>query len=539
MRRLARGFVIVTLLASAAVLVGGASGPTPTASPFVVDDLELISQRSRSDWSGDWSGPIQAAAVLAWFHDHGYPALLEDLNGDGVVDELDTIELADRFGKGSMKTGESLDLTHDAWLVYGLASYVAAAYPNTFELKIYDSGFPEEYAVVGTFAEGAVPGIVMTLKPAATVAAYQTELVGEEGVIVGIPMGPARNTFLAGRSFETTSGQDIPVDFAWSEEDRMKPGLQGQVLNTVAHEAEPFSIYFQDDWKPVEFMIALSPTKPATGTPVSGCSPDAIAYDLTTTTTEFGTVQIEECVTRSNGVDTYAYTITNRSLTKLGCGVLGFSVQNSYSYATLDQGGPAGWRSSAPGDPAWSWDAPSGSPGIIAGESARFWFSIPAPSRDCVALQALLFIPGSEAGVKTTVKAETTAPCAPETAGAVEGPATCPDLTVEIDRADCNVEAETECDCILNITATVTNIGTAAAGSFKVKLSSAAGDDEATVLSLAAGASKSVRFRATFPCPDVLPPWHSTVEVRVDSRNTVTECKEDNNTADRSVRCSP
>jgi subtilase family serine protease len=133
----------------------------------------------------------------------------------------------------------------------------------------------------------------------------------------------------------------------------------------------------------------------------------------------------------------------------------------------------------------------------------------------------------------------TTGPCAPGTVGADEEPATCPDLTVEIDRAECSVDVEPECECTLNVTATVTNIGTAAAGSFRVKLSTIAGDDEALVLSLAAGASKSVRFQVTCPCPDILPPWCSTFEVIADSRDVIEECDEDNNTDTAYSCCSP
>ena len=92
-------------------------------SGFIVSDLQLISTASRPDWGDHWTAPVEAATILAWFHDHGYPRLLEDLNNDGVIDELDTIELADTLGKGSMETDSPYGTT-DALLVFGLASYV-------------------------------------------------------------------------------------------------------------------------------------------------------------------------------------------------------------------------------------------------------------------------------------------------------------------------------------------------------------------------------------------------------------------------------
>ena len=69
---------------------------------LILTDMQLISQESLPHWTPQWTGPIQAATIAAWFAEHGYPALMQDYNGDGVIDELDTIELADIFGRGSV-----------------------------------------------------------------------------------------------------------------------------------------------------------------------------------------------------------------------------------------------------------------------------------------------------------------------------------------------------------------------------------------------------------------------------------------------------
>ncbi|HCP32592.1 TPA: hypothetical protein DIT45_05055, partial [Candidatus Acetothermia bacterium] len=91
----------------------------PPAS-FVVEDLQLISLASKPEWDNNWeySRAVEAATILAWLHDHGYALLLGDLNEDGVIDELDTIELADRLGKHPMGCEEPRHPT-DAWLVFG------------------------------------------------------------------------------------------------------------------------------------------------------------------------------------------------------------------------------------------------------------------------------------------------------------------------------------------------------------------------------------------------------------------------------------
>jgi hypothetical protein len=250
-----------------------------TTPGYVVSDLQLISQESKTDWSAEWTGPIQAATILAWFAEHGYPALIRDFNNDGVIDELDTIELADILGKTVMGT-ETVRGTTDVRLVLGLARYVAERYPDQFELKIYDVGFSGEFATEegDAFDPRIVDGIELVLKNEPSIAAYEAELESGEGVIVGLEEGDDGNTYLSGRSFlyETTPDGYTPIDLAWAKENRYEPGPQGKVLETVGKMDEFFYLDYHGHWTKAEFMLALSPSiTTGEGIPGEDC-PDLI-----------------------------------------------------------------------------------------------------------------------------------------------------------------------------------------------------------------------------------------------------------------------
>ena len=257
----------------------------PPAS-FVVEDLQLISLASKPEWDNNWeySRAVEAATILAWLHDHGYALLLGDLNEDGVIDELDTIELADRLGKHPMGCEEPRHPT-DAWLVFGLAEYVAEKYPDIFELKIYDHGFPSEFErkMGRPFAPDAIPGITLTLESEPTFAAYMKELVEEEGVILGLEEEPGRNLYFAGRSFlrDPIAPNIHGIDLVWAQEDWYEPGTQGKVLETRARQTDAFYVDYQGGWMKVESMLALSPLYPPGEGPAEDC-PDLIVVGSAT-----------------------------------------------------------------------------------------------------------------------------------------------------------------------------------------------------------------------------------------------------------------
>ena len=351
---------------------------------YIRSDLQLISQESKIGWSAEWSGPIQAATMMAWFHGHGYSKLMQDFNGDGVIDELDTIELADRFGRSSMQATLPGG-TNDARLVFGVGEYIANLYPDEFVLKIYDLGFPVEFAAEGfpEFAPDAIPGIELALVNEPSLYAYEYELETAEGVIVGLEERKNENTYLSGRSyiFEKTSEGYTPVDLAWSEENRFLAEHQGRVLETVAKEEDQLYFDFRLGWIPVEFMLALSPLEPSGfASEDHDCPEDAIGYHLDTYDLDYGTIEIEECVTREGDFDTYTWTVRNISYVWNGCGLCTFAVASS-GYTSIAHSGPGLWTFSE-WPYSWEWKSPLGSCGIQTGQVATFSITVPGPTVD-------------------------------------------------------------------------------------------------------------------------------------------------------------
>ncbi|MCK5246656.1 hypothetical protein KAR02_07140, partial [Candidatus Bipolaricaulota bacterium] len=446
----------------ATVVLGLAFGWLAAAQPeipgYVVSDLQLISQESKTDWSVEWTGPIQAATILAWFAEHGYPSFIRDFNSDGVIDELDTIELADILGKTLMGT-ETVRGTTDVRLVLGLARYVAQHYPYEFVLKIYDVGFLGEF----TAEEGAafdplvVDGIELVLESEPSIGAYKTELESGEGVIVGLEEDDG-NTYLSGRSFlyETTADGYTPIDLAWAEEDFWASGHQGKVLETVGKMDGFFYLDFHAGWKQVEFMLALSPVVDPAGTSdPRGCPDDAIAYDVMVTELgTYGSIQVEECVTRVGDIDTYTYTVTNIDYLYNGCGLCLFAVPKPLGLATLSHSEAAPWLYSLY-PVAWVWRLPIGSCGILPGESAVFSVSVPGPTTDTLVVGVVSScITMSTDGVyhpAAVIPVRTTGPGEPDEDGACcfdDG--TCAELTAEECKSQGGIEfhAGLSCDAV-------------------------------------------------------------------------------------------
>ena len=455
---------VVLIAALGAVMLGAATvaQDAPEIPGYVVSDLQLISHESLDHWSPRWTGPIQAATILAWFAEHGYPAFMRDFNGDGVIDEFDTIELADKFGLGAMRT-ESARGTTDVRLVIGMAEYIAENYPNEFVLKIYDDGFPGELAAEGEgpFDPDMIPGIELALMGEPTIPAYEFELESGEGVIVGLEEDQGRNTYLSGRSFlyETAGDGLTPLDFALSDEDRWEPGPQGQVLNTVGRMDERFLVEFRANWVPVEFMLALSPVieHHGVGEPY-GCPEDAVAFDVMTTATSYGEIVIEECVTREGDIDTYTWTVFNVSFLDNGCGLCLFAVPRPMGLPTVGHSETLPWLYSA-FPSVWVWRMPSGSCGILPGEAAVFSVSVPGPTIDVPVTGAVMGCPqppppGGYPQKPAIAPVYTTGPGGPD-----DEPG-CPDLTLGIRDEACFCDP-VDGMCRMQIWANVLNIGTA------------------------------------------------------------------------------
>ena len=526
----------------AAVILGLALGWTAAAQPeilgYVASDLQLISQESKADWSEEWTGPIQAATILAWFAENGYPAFIHDFNNDGVIDELDTIELADILGKIRMGT-ETARGTTDVRLVLGLARYVAERYPNQFVLKIYDIGFPGEFAAEegAQFDSTIVPGIELMLEDDPSIASYEIELGSGEGVIVGLEEGDDGNTYLSGRSFlyETTADGYTPIGLACAEEDHWLAGHQGKVLETVGKMDGFFYLNFHSGWTQVECMLALSPAIDPDGmSNPEGCPDDAIAYDIMVTALgTYGSIEVEECVTRVGDIDTYTYTVTNIDFLYNGCGLCMYHVPKPLGLATLSHSEAVPWLYSLY-PTAWVWRLPVGSCGILPGQSAIFSVSVPGPTSDVLVL-------GSAGCCQQSVPDEgcpmilsrfpirTTGPGEPD-----EG---CPDLIVEITSMVCRDIGMAAPQNEVTIEALVTNIGTETVTyPIYVKAKSVCGSDTDIIhTDLDPGDTDTATFVINCGtqggCHDVT--------VTVDYPHVIDECGDEQNNTDEETVCCP
>jgi len=468
---------------------------------------------------------------------------MSDFNGDGIIDELDTIELANNFGRGIMQTLTPRGTT-DVRLVVGLGNYLADHYPDQFVLKIYDVSFPNEFASqgYGAFAPDVIPGILLELMQEPSIPAYIDELSYGEGVIVGLEEGEVdRNRYLSGRSFlyEKTPEGYTPLDFAWAKEDRWEPGHQGQVLETVGNTEDRFYIEFLGDWVPVEFMLALSPVvEHDVRTERRTCPDDAIAYDVTTTTLgDYGEIQIEECVTREGDIDVYTWTVTNISFLKDGCGLCVFRIPNP-GLPTVAHGELPPWNfTSACG--FWVWWLPGGSCGLQPGQSAVFSVSVAGPTIDT-------WIIGNVGPCKPTpgiaprlFRVETTGPGGPDDDVPDDR---CPDLVIRVLDESCVYDTMTQA-YQLTVWAEVVNIGSEAVTSlFDVLLTGTShpGSDTTTVVAPVPPGGGTVPVTLSFsvpPEPTGAAPCPINYELLVDSGYDIGECNESNNLTYGDVCC--
>jgi hypothetical protein len=554
--------------------------------------LDLVSQESLPNWSPAWTGPIEAATALAWLYDNSYTKLLQDLNADGIVDVLDTIQLADQLGKGAMQTATPKG-TNDIRLVVGLARYVAERYPGEFELKIYDTSFQEEYNAegIGAFAADAVPGIRLTLLGNPTIGAYKSEMEAGEAVIVGLETTAGQNnTYFSGRSylFEPTSDGYTAIDLAWAAEDLWTPGPQGQVLNALGKATDRFYLTYHEAWTPVECMLALSPVvKPSAASAPRACPSDAIAKDVQVAAeAPYGSIRIEECVTRTSvgGVvyDTYTYTVTNIDYTNTARNSDGTSVEGGLGLfwvylgtpvSVVKESAPPLWHQSG-GRDSWLWLSPkSDRRGVQPGESAVFSVTVVGPTQDGPATgyggSVFDVDPGLGGGYWLVPRLVTTGPvgveipatgacCLPNgtcealtsaactaAGGTYQGDTStcasvqcalpsCLDLTVT-GTGKCTAEfcgADLTC-YVLTLDATVYNTGTSSATQVKVKFETALGEKTETIPSIAGGSHKhvSVSFQQVFTKPS-----SGAWSIEVDPTNKIVECNENNN--EDSGRCN-
>jgi hypothetical protein len=516
------------------------TGEEDSLPGLILTDLQLISQESLPHWTPGWTGPIQAATVAAWFSEHGYPALMRDFNRDGEIDELDTIELSDIFGRGLMRT-ESPRGTTDVRLVMGLGNYVAEHYPDQFVIKIYDPGFPREFTAqgYGTFEPDVIPGIVLELMPEPSIAAFIEELRSGEGVIIGMEEEQDRNRYLTGRSFlfERTREGYTPLDFAWAAEDRWTSGHQGQVLETVGKMDDRFYLEYLAEWVLVEFMLALSPSvDPDVGSEEHVCPENAIGYHVNTSSLgSDGRVEIVECVVRDGDVDIYIWTVTNIDFLQGGCGLCLFQIPNPGLPTVGHEQAPPWTFTDAWG--WWTWWLPHGHCGLMPGESAVFTVVVPGPTVDVwlSANIAACHLPVT-AAAPMFYSARTTGPGLPEDDIPENGDEGCLDLTVQIRDVDCELD-RVKGVYVISIDAYVSNVGTEGyTGLVWVEADSDRGTDTSTThVTLPPGGGFSVMLEIEFSLN--LPGCPIPVTVSVDPHNFIDECDETNNTDTGSACC--
>ncbi len=268
--------------------------------------------------------------------------------------------------------------------------------------------------------------------------------------------------------------------------------------------------------------------------PSSLCGKDQNPVDVTLSHTPYGDVQIEECVTRSpdGQVDTYCYRVTNLSFVQDACGLCMFGVENTCQVPTLpgSQNGPTGWSAGqtfthAPFGPGWEWRAPSGSCGIMQGDSAVFCFSVAGPTSD---VSMTGYVEPCKVQVDMGFEFRTTGPCREK----------CPDLTVTDVCGICQWEGN---QCTFTIWATVSTIGNVPATSwFSVALTTNPSLGPIAPVPIFGNFMGTTTVTFTVQCTDpALCACPDGVEftVTADSDNLVTECNENNNAASIKLCC--
>ena len=510
-------------LAVSVLALGLAAQELPPLDYFQVSDLQLVSHQAVLEGTEAYTGPTCSAIMLAWLADHGFRALLPDLNEDGVIDEQDTLILAERLSPAMRVQLERGAL--DPWLVDAIARYVAERYPDQFLIKLYDDSFREEYrAVMGRpFDPGLYPHIAFELRGNATRADYSEELLSAEGVILGLGPERERNRYFVGRSFRMSQQPEgWPIDVVDTGDDPGLAGLQTQVFPTYMREGETHWLVAYGGWQPLEFMLALSPAEElGLGEEEYTCAEDAFGYDVVTVETEFGSFQVEECAVHAGERDLYIYTVRNIDFLYNGCGICDFFLPNTTGILTLDQWGPVGWLQNVWSQ--WSWTAPLGSCGIMPGQSAVFGIAVPAPTVD-VAYPALVSACVNPiADLVPRIEFLTTGPGEAE-----EG---CPDLVILRFTGCWNYDAKQR--PFAKVDVWVKNQGTVAAYNVQVCVTA---DGQSTIVSagtIAPGFTRHVNVVVYLPVGTL--PFPLSVHVMVDCQDKIEECDETNNTANFTI----
>ena len=249
------------------VLLASIAAIAVASEPFVLEELHLIHWEDIPEGKPSYTGPVSAAILMAWYAEHGYPLLLSDLNGDGRINEEDTLLLARDFGEAM---GGRLidDKLGDPFIVYPLARYIAERYPNEFRMLVYDESFPEEVErdLGQPFAPTEVAGIVLDVLENPFYELYVHHLEAQRPGIVGIGFDiPEWNDFAVSRSYipiEEPGGR--PVDLASTGYEQFAREPVWETLMRLEPERWGF---LMPEWVPFEILIILLPEDEEIGSP--------------------------------------------------------------------------------------------------------------------------------------------------------------------------------------------------------------------------------------------------------------------------------
>jgi hypothetical protein len=225
-----------------------------------LDGIHLVAWEDIPGASPRFAAPVSAAILMAWHAAHGYPQLLPDLNGDGRVDEADTIELARQFAE---PMGALQGPVWDPRVVDVVAHYVADRYPDTFQLWIYDPSIEEEFRehMGRSFDPADDPGIEIRLLEEPSREAYVSHLEQQRPGIVGIGSEPEVNDFAVSRSAVLHEEPDgWPVDLVNSNHEAFGPDPVWQTLLRIEPDRWAFD---HRGWTPFEVFIVLVPIREA------------------------------------------------------------------------------------------------------------------------------------------------------------------------------------------------------------------------------------------------------------------------------------
>ena len=249
------------LLVAALILV--ASAVAAAADEFLeLEGLHLLAWEDLPEGTPALAGPLSSAVLMAWHADNGYPRLLPDLNGDGRIDEADTVELAIEFADQMIRFDGP---TWDPSVVDVLAQYVADHYPGTFELWVYDPSLPGEFLghLGRPFDPGAYPGIEVLLLEEPNHPAYVEHLERRRPGIVGIGFEPEPNDFCVSRSAVLAEEAGAwPVDLVNTSHEAFGPD---PIWNTLLGEEFGSWLFDRGEWMPFEVFIVLVPVQEGKG----------------------------------------------------------------------------------------------------------------------------------------------------------------------------------------------------------------------------------------------------------------------------------